>query len=91
MRRTVFSNEKQEVMDYQESFKYEDWKHERGWADQMMIKIQELRLPLKLDKLTRGRGDCFPVSILQQCNRPEIRWRLPPNIQMLAAEINQLA
>ena len=88
-KRTV-SNSNLEVMDYQRSFNYDDWTNERRLADQIMVKVQELSLPLKLDQLTRGRGDCFIISILQQCNRPEIRWRVAPNIQRLAREMDQM-
>ena len=41
-------------------------------ANEIMKTVQALGLPLKLDQLTEGLGNCFPISIIQQCRRPEI-------------------
>ena len=77
-------------MEYEESFKYEDWKNERGWADLIIGKVHELNLPFRLDKLTRGRGDCFLITILQQLRRPELKWRVNPSLQRLAQDMEHM-
>ena len=77
-------------MDIQESHKYEDWTVERNIANEILNKLKYLKLPYMLDLLTRGRGDCFLVSVLQQCQRPEIRWRVNPIIQKVAMEMDQM-
>ena len=47
-------------------------------AREIMETVDRLQLPLKLDQLTEGRGNCFPISIIQQCQRPEILSYLRP-------------
>ena len=41
-------------------------------ANEIMQTVRALGLPLKLDELTEGLGNCFPIAILQQLRRPEI-------------------
>ena len=48
-----------------------------------METVHRLQLPFKLDQLTEGRGNCFPIAILQQCRRPEINQQLKPVPKML--------
>jgi hypothetical protein len=43
-----------------------------------MDTINRLQLPFKLDQLTEGLGNCFPIAILQQLRRPEILSQLRP-------------
>ena len=45
---------------------------ERKIADEIMDTIHRLQLPFKLDQLTEGLGNCFPIAIIQQLRRPEI-------------------
>ena len=45
---------------------------EQKIADEIMQTVTSLELPLKLDQLTEGLGNCFPIAITQQCKRPEI-------------------
>ena len=47
-------------------------------ANQIMDTVRRLQLPVKLDQLTEGRGNCFPIAVLQQCRRPEILSQLSP-------------
>ena len=56
---------------------------ERKIAHEIMETVERLQLPLKLDQLTEGRGNCFPMAIIQQCHRPEIRQQLKPIPKML--------
>ena len=37
-----------------------------------MRTVLKLGLPFKLDQLTEGLGNCFPIAIIQQLRRPEI-------------------
>ena len=41
-------------------------------ASEIMKTVRRLELPLKLDEITEGRGNCFPLSILAQGRRSEI-------------------
>ena len=48
-----------------------------------METVHRLELPLKLDQLTEGQGNCFPISIVQQCRRPEILEYLRPRVNQI--------
>ena len=48
-----------------------------------METVHRLELPLKLDQLTEGLGNCFPISIAQQCRRPEILNYLRPRVKQI--------
>ena len=54
---------------------------ERRIATEIMDVVHKLQLPLKLDKLTRGEGNCFPLAVLQQCKRTDIFSYLRPAIK----------
>ena len=41
-----------------------------------MNTVNRLQLPFKLDELTEGLGNCFPMAIIQQLRRPEISSQL---------------
>ena len=56
---------------------------ERSIAEKIMETVNMLGLPLKLDQLTKGEGNCFLVAIIQQCKRPEIFSELRPLIKRL--------
>ena len=49
---------------------------ERQIAGEIMNTIHRLQLPFKLDQLTEGLGNCFPIAIIQQLRRPEILTQL---------------
>ena len=51
-------------------------KVERMIADEIMETVNRLQLPFILDQLTEGRGNCFPIAVIQQCQRPEINKQL---------------
>ena len=61
---------------------------ERKIADEIMAKILELQLPFKLDQPTEGLGNCFPIAIVQQLQRPEIFNHLRPPVKRLARHIS---
>ena len=52
-------------------------------AQEIMKTVRRLQLPLKLDEITEGRGNCFPLSILAQCRRHEIFQNLNVQTQNL--------
>jgi hypothetical protein len=39
-----------------------------------METVHSHQLPLKLDQLTEGLGNCFPLVVIQQCRRPLQPW-----------------
>ena len=56
---------------------------ERQIAEEIMKTIHKLQLPFKLDQLTEGLGNCFPIAIIQQLRRPEILSQLRPATRRL--------
>jgi hypothetical protein len=44
---------------------------ERNIANEIMDTVHRLQLPFKLEQLTEGLGNCFPIAIIQQLRRPE--------------------
>ena len=66
------------VMDYQETFKFDEWKASREMADEMMRTIPDLKDDFKLDQITLGNGACFFIAAIQQLKRPEVNERLTP-------------
>ena len=50
---------------------------------EIMETVHRLQLPFTLDELTEGRGNCFPISIIQQCRRPEISNYLRPAVKQI--------
>ena len=66
------------VMDYQETFKYDEWKSSREMADEMVRTIPSLQREFRLDQITLGDGACFYTAAIQQLRRPEVNERLTP-------------
>ena len=56
---------------------------ERRIAAEILKTVRRLDLPLKLDTITEGKGNCFPLSILAQCRRSEIFQKLDNSVQAL--------
>ncbi len=54
---------------------------ERKIGNEILQHVRKLNLPFKLDQLTEGKGDCFPIAVIQQCRRPEVMSSLPSQIQ----------
>ena len=59
---------------------------ERRIGNEILRKIRSLQLPLELDEITEGRGNCFPLAILAQCRRPKIFQHLDESMKYLAHE-----
>ena len=54
--------------------------NEERIAKEIMKTIRKLKLPLELDSITEGKGDCFPLSIIAQCKRSDIYDELEKHI-----------
>ena len=54
-------------------------------AYELMQIVRKFQLPWKLDELTEGRGNCFPLAIIAQCRRPEIFQDLSKPIQSIVS------
>ena len=52
-------------------------------AHEIMKTVRRLQLPLRLDEITEGRGNCFPLSVLSQCRRQEIKQQLHEPVRSL--------
>ena len=81
-------NKEKETLDYQASLLNPSWASERKFADQIMQYIRRHKLQFELDELTRGRGNCFMIAVLQQLNRME---NLKTDIKTIAKNIDHNA
>ena len=77
-------------MNFELSKNYPGWTIEREIANEIIAQIRKKGLDYKLDDLTRGRGDCFPIAILQQCRRNEIKKDISPLIQFAAEKLDYM-
>ena len=53
------------------------YKMEKQLANEIMETVYRLQLPFKLGNITEGRGNCFPIAMIDQLKRPEILSQLP--------------
>ena len=60
---------------------------EERLAEDIMKTVKRLSLPLKLDRLTEAKGNCFPLAVLDQCHRQEIFKNLPSSVKTVI-EVN---
>ena len=67
----VLNGKEKETMDYEASKFDATWASERRLADQIMRYIRKHKLQFQLDDLTRGKGNCFMIAVLQQLNQKE--------------------
>ena len=56
---------------------------EQKIANEIMKNVKKLQLPLELDQLTEGKGDCFPLAVLAQCRRPIIYRKLTEHVKQV--------
>ena len=61
---------------------------EESIAKEIMETVQWLRLPLYLDKITEGKGNCFPLALIAQCRREDIFTELTDELKSLILEDN---
>ena len=45
---------------------------EKRIGKEILNTARRLNLPVKLDEITEGKGDCFPLAVIAQCRRSEI-------------------
>ena len=76
------------VLDYSSSLSISTWESERKLADKIMHHVTKHKMNLKLDKLTRGQGNCFMVAVLQQLKRDNVYSVSSPPVQRLADEFS---
>ena len=55
---------------------------------EIMMAVRKLGLPYRMDDVTEGRGNCFPLAILQQCRREEIHSNLDISIRQITDRNN---
>ena len=77
-------------MEYQEAVRNNTWGCERDLADRIMKYVNQHNLMLKLDKLTRGHGNCYPVAVLQQIRREDIFKSLGQDLRQAALTLDHL-
>ena len=57
-------------------------------AQEITVTVRRLQLPLRLDEITEGRGNCFPLSVLAQCRRQEIKQHMNKPYRSLIEQNN---
>ena len=77
-----------QVMDYDYALSHQIWKTERNLADRIMSYVTKMNLNYKLDKLTRGLGNCFPLAVLQQLSHQEIFDLLIPEMKTIVRNLD---
>ena len=80
------TNSTLQTLSYTRSLTQAGWEFERNAANSIVNMMRHLRLPLDLDELTRGMGDCMVIALLQQVRRPQVCCFLPQEIKSLASE-----
>ena len=63
---------------------------EKTIANEIMGTIKWLRLPLYLDKITEGKGNCFPLALIAQCRREDIFMELTDELKSLILKDNSI-
>ena len=76
------------VISYEDSIRGSTWKKERGWADKILLAVKRRHLKLNLDDLTRGDGNCFMTSVLQQLRRKTLFQKIPADLQDIVKKID---
>ena len=77
-----------ETMTYHDALRNDTWKPERALSDTIVTYIKKHKLKYKLDKLTRGKGNCFPIAVLQQLARSDIIASLESDIREIAQNLD---
>ena len=86
----VLKGKEKETMDYKASKLDATWASERRLADQIMRYIRKHKLQFQLDDLTRGKGNCFMIAVLQQLNRREFFGSLTQEMKTVARNLDQM-
>ena len=79
-----------EIMDYVEAKRNNVWKTERELAEDIIESLtrNEVIDVFKIDKLTRGKGNCFMIATIQQLRREEVYEKSRPEVREIAASMN---
>jgi hypothetical protein len=88
--RLDLNNRDGNILFIEASNKYEEWFGVREIGMKMEKKAKDVGQDLKLDNLTKGAGDCFPIAILQQLNRNEIHQKLDTKLKEISSSINHI-
>ena len=83
-------NFQNQTLDYAEALKRNVWKSERQYAEEILATCRILKLQMKLDRLTKGEGNCFMVGILQQLRSPDIYSNLNQDLKHLADKMDPM-
>ena len=80
----------EETMDYRKAKEQLLWAKERELADEIMKSLRRNGTDdvFKLDQLTKGAGNCFMISTMQQLRRKEVYNVSSPNIKEIAESMN---
>ena len=81
-------NSNPQTMFYNFALTYQLWKIERNLADTIMNYVAKMNLNYKLDKLTRGQGNCFPIAVLQQLSHQDIFNSLMPEMKTIVRNLD---
>ena len=81
-------NSNPQTMYYKFALTYQIWKTERSLADRIMNYVAKMNLNYKLDKLTRGQGNCFPIAVLQQLSHHDIFDSLMPDMKTIVRNLD---
>ena len=77
-----------QVLEYEEALKNSAWEGERRLADKILHYVQRLNLNYRLDKLTRGEGNCFPLAVLQQLSQEDIFKSLKGDLKKIVRNLH---
>ena len=80
----------EEIMDYNVAQEQLVWAKERELADKLVKSLKKNGTDdvFKLDLLTKGAGNCFMVSTMQQLRREEV-WKVSrPEVKVIAEGMN---
>ena len=79
-----------ETMDYKMARNLSVWKIERQLADDIMDSLRRncVNDVFKLDKLTKGKGNCFMIGTMQQLRRDEVYKISRPEVKEIAASMD---
>ena len=82
--------EDEETMNYDKAKLNNVWKIERGLADEIIKAMKRNGIDdiFKLDKLTKGKGNCFMIATIQQIRREDVLGASRPEVRDIAASMN---
>ena len=80
----------EEILDYNKAEEQMVWAKERELADRLVKSLKKNGIDdvFKLDHLTKGEGNCFMISTMQQLRRKEVYNVSSPEIKEIAVSMN---